>query len=113
MIERQVARRVAGQEQGNITPCEWSLAVPTVFDYLTQRAYGDGSPRATSSVLLFNDAGIFKAMLKDSDAKLCCWVAADSLAGLFAALEAALCDPKHEWRADRSQAGDKARRVIR
>ncbi len=113
MIQRQQNRRVAGQVTGSVEPCEMALMLPTVWDHLVSRVYADGTPRTPSSVLLFNDSGTFKAMLKDADAGLCCWVASNTLAGLFAALEAALLDPEHEWRQDRSKVGDQARRVKR
>lgn len=113
MIQRQQARLVAGKTEGNVVPCEWSLLLPTVFDYLTERQYANGDPRRTSTITLFNDGGVLKAVLKDQDAGLDCWVASDSFAGLWAALEAALNDPKHEWRTSRNQAGDKARRVVK
>lgn len=113
MIQRQQSRRVAGQVNGDMQPCEMALSVPTVWDYLTSRVYADGSARTPSSLLVFTDSGTFKAMLKDPDAGLCCWVASNTLAGVIAALEAALGDPEHEWRQDRSKVGDQARRVKR
>lgn len=111
MIQRQANRKVAGVTEGEVVPCALALQLPTLFDYLTQRRYADGSARQTSSVLIFEEGGILKGMLRDRDLGLCCWVAGNSLEGLFAALEAALGDPEHEWRVDRQAAGQKATRV--
>lgn len=113
MLERQQARKVAGVTATEVSPCDFAVKMPTVFDYLTQTRYADGSPRQTASLLLFNDQGTLKVMLRDRDAGLCCWVGGESLEGVFAALEAALCDPDHEWRVDRQTSGQKATRVKR
>lgn len=111
MIQRQVARKVAGVSAGSVEVCNLALQLPNVFEYMTATAYADGSARRTSSLLLFNDQGFLKAMLRDADAGLCCWVGGNSLEGVLAALEAALCDPEHEWRVDRQASGQKATRV--
>lgn len=113
MISKQTARRVQGAANAEVAPCAMAVQMPLLFDHLTQRRYDDGSPRRTSSLLLFNDEGTLKLMLREPDAGLCCWVGGESLEGVFAALEAALGDPEHEWRVDRQQPGQKATRVKR
>jgi len=111
MIKRLESRKVAGVSSSVVEVCNLALQLPTVFEYLTATAYADGTARRTSSLLLFNDAGTLKAMLRDQDAGLCCWVGGQSLEAVLAALEAALLDPDHEWRVDRQNPGQKATRV--
>lgn len=113
MLKRPEHRSSVAASNGAPDVCPMALQMPTVYQFLTERVYEDGSPRQPSSLLLFPDGAMFRLMLKDPDAKLCCWVSGRSLEGAFAALEAALGDPQHEWRADRQQVGDVAKRVKR
>lgn len=84
---------------------------PILWSYLTQNRWQDGSPRLTSSLLLFADDGVLKAMLRDREAGLCLWIAGATVSGLFDALEAAVSDAKADWRQDRQSKADSAKRV--
>lgn len=83
---------------------------PVTWDYLTQTRWEDGSARLTATLLLFASEGILKGMLNDRDAQQTLWVASGTVMGVFAALEAALGDERADWRQDRRQVGDQARR---
>jgi hypothetical protein len=111
MLEKKADRKVAGQEQACAPDPRALKECPTVWAYLTQTTWSDGTRRETSSVLMFQQDGMIKAMLRDADAGLCLWVAARSFYGAFSALEAALNDPNAEWRVDRRAEGQQARRV--
>lgn len=111
MLAKQMDRKVQGINATPVEACELALQVPTVFDYLGQNAWPDGSVRQTSSLLVFHQDGMFKGMLRDAEAGLCLWIAGKSLTGLLVSLEAALNDPHAEWRVDRQVAGQTARRV--
>lgn len=93
-----------------LTDPAFSGDYPLLWSYLTQNKWEDGSPRQTSSVLLFADDGVLKMMLRDRDAGLCLWVAGATVTGLFDAVEGALADAKADWRQDRVQKGDTAKR---
>lgn len=84
---------------------------PSLWAYLTQSAWEDGTPRLTSSLLLFEQDGFLKVMLRDRENGLCLWVAAPNLSSAFAAVELALSDPTVEWRLDRQAGHDSAKRV--
>lgn len=84
---------------------------PLLWSHLTQTAWEDGSPRVTSSLLLFAGDGSLKIMLRDRSQGLCLWIASPSLSDAFTAIELALGDPNTEWRLDRQVDGDKASRV--
>jgi len=84
---------------------------PLLWGYLTQSVWEDGTPRATSSLLLFEQDGFLKLMLRDRENGLCLWVAAPNLSSAFAAVELALSDPTTEWRLDRQAGNDQAKRV--
>lgn len=94
-----------------LTDHKFASDYPILWSYLTQNKWQDGSPRQTSSLLLFADDGILKGMLRDRDAGLCLWVAGATVSGLFDALEAAVSDSKADWRQDRQLKGDTARRL--
>lgn len=93
--------------------CEIALLAPTVYEWLTAETWEDGSPRTTGSVSIFSGDGVLKAVLKDRDAQQCLWVAAPSLTKLFAVLEASLTSPSADWRMERVQPGDQAKRTRR
>lgn len=93
-----------------LTDPRFSGDYPILWSYMTQTKWQDGSARATSSLLLFADDGVLKAMLRDRDAGLCLWVAGATVTGLFDALEAAVSDSRADWRQDRVKPGDQARR---
>jgi len=83
---------------------------PLLWSYLTQTAWEDGTARLTSSLLIFSDDGTLKGMLRDREAGLCLWVAGATFGGLLEALEGSLGDPRADWRQDRQQAGQTAKR---
>lgn len=87
---------------------------PTLWSYLTQSAWDDGSPRVTSSLLVFVQDGIMKGLLRDREAGLCLWVAAPGLSQLLGVLETNLGSSAADWRVDREQGkGQTAKRVKR
>lgn len=110
MLEKQPERRVADAVGRRVIDVRWAKEYPTLLDHLTQVEWSDGSKRQTSSLLVFADGGVCKAMLRDREAALCLWVACETVSGVFGVLEAALCDPRAEWRVDRQQDGQQASR---
>lgn len=101
----------AGSGPRPLTDPGFAGPYPLLWSFLTQNKWEDGSARQTSSVLMFSDDGVLKLMLRDRDAGLCLWVAAGTVMGLFDAVEAALGDPRADWRQDRVKPGDQASRV--
>lgn len=76
---------------------------PRLLEHLTSLSYSDGTPRQTSSLLIFADpmAGL-KCCLKDRQEGYACWVSGHSLEDLLLSLETCIDsgDPSH-WRLDR------------
>lgn len=89
------------QAVDTVTPERW----PVLYHYLTQTTWDDGSPRELASLLVFVDAGTWKAMCKDKDSGRCLWVAAPTFSALWDVMEAALGDPHADWRADKMASG--------
>jgi K+-transporting ATPase A subunit len=119
LIERIASFMLVKQNQPqppDLTPAKlrtdhWSLAHPTLWSYLTQWSWEDGSPRQTCSLLMFVADFTLKAMLRDPNTGLCLWVTAETMHELYEALEAKLCDPRADWRVDRKSPGQQAKRV--
>lgn len=110
MLERK-GKRLGGDDAETVLgDDEFAAAYPITYQYLTQRKWSDGSPRMTSSVLIFVDGPIAKVMLRDREEGLCMWCASDSLWRAFDVLEAKLADPAADWRQDRVEEGQTASR---
>lgn len=96
---------------GPPTDKEFQAKWPTVWDHLTQTKWEDGSPRATSTIGIYPDAGIIRVLFRDRDSGMMTWVALVHLSDLWQALESVLNDPGADWRVDRRLPGDQATRV--
>lgn len=83
---------------------------PTLFDYLTQTKWDDGTSRVTATLMIFAQDGLLKGMLRDRDAEQTLWVAADGFEKLLKLMDKAASDPDAEWRLERSKPGDTAKR---
>lgn len=91
-------------------PGSLRLRHPGLSEHLTATAYEDGTPRQTSTVLIFAAEGVWKATLRDREEGRCLWVAADSFDELWTVLEASVNDPAAVWRDDRLSGADTAKR---
>jgi len=78
---------------------------PTLFQFLTDDHWDDGSPREPGTLLLFADGGRFKACLNDRDSGSSVFVSGVSLEAILEALEEGLAGDSLEWRAKKPQGG--------
>lgn len=113
LLSKESDRRVVGGATGVVVDDKFAKTYPTLYAYLTQTAWPDGTVRETSSVSVFVDGNAVKCVLKDRSLGICLWATCPTFTGLYAVLEALLCDPAAEWRVDRQTAGQKATRVKR
>jgi hypothetical protein len=72
---------------------EW----PTVFAYLTDDIWEDGSGRERSTLLIFAE-DVFKCCLIDKDNDCTLWASGRTLEDLLSGLESRLVDPEADWR---------------
>jgi len=82
---------------------------PTLWEYLSGDAWDDGSPRETSTVLFFVEAGMCKACLNDRSLQRKCWSTGPSPEACLTSLEGALASGNVEWRADNGKPGARRR----
>ncbi len=109
-LKKDEVRKVEGGTNGVKDPGA-EKRFPRLFAHLTQTSWEDGTPRETSSVILFSQDGCYKAMLRDKAAALCLWVACPQLEKLLDVLEQSLADEKSVWRVDRAAGGQRSSRV--
>lgn len=76
---------------------------PHLGEYLAESAYEDGSPRVTSTLLVFAEDGWWKGCLKDRDNERSLWHSNDTLESLLDGLEELLATGRAEWRASPNQ----------
>jgi len=111
LLQKGASRKLAGGTSEVVTDPEWSVLYPLLFAHLTQTVWEDGSTRVVSTLTIFADGGMVKALLKDREGGCCLWAASKTFTDVPGILEALLADPAAEWRVDRVVAGQKASRV--
>lgn len=82
-------------------PDEIAAAHPTLWAFLTQDTWDDGSSRETGSMLLFADQGQLKCMLRDKANNACLWIAGASISQLLDVAEVKIVEVGADWRRDR------------
>lgn len=112
-LKRPAGTPVAGTPIIRLEECQFALLAPTLWEWLVNDRWDDGSPRTPGSITIFTGDGLFKSVVKDKDASACLWCAAPSLEKLLGVVEASLTSPTAEWRADRTKPGDVAKRLPR
>lgn len=112
-LKKAAERKVDGQSTVPLMGGKFALDYPGIWDHLTQTAWEDGSPRVPSSILIFEQDGSLKLMLRDKSAGLCLWVAGRTFEALLLACEMGINDPATEWRQDRQNGGGPAKRTKR
>jgi len=111
MLKNRAPAHVSADRPADAVPEGFTEAYPVLWEYLTQTSYGKDGPRIPSSVSVFMQAGKWTACLTEKNWGLILFATADRLEQLPEALNARLADPRADWRQDRKQASDKAKRV--
>lgn len=85
-------------------------ACPALSSYVTKDEFDDHTKRLTSSLTIFCDEGVLKAVLNDREAGESLWVSAPGFMTLIHALEKKLALGDGEWRKNRTRGDGKGRR---
>lgn len=80
----------------------WGKPYPTILEFLTLTQWEDGTQRATGTLTLMAENGVFKCSLRDRDAGCYCFVSGKSPTTLLEALEKGLAGNSLDWRPDRA-----------
>jgi len=102
---RRQAAEAAASVAGSVAACDRSFAdrYPALHEWLTLTR-DDVGQRMTATLLLFAEAGRFKACFCDRQADASFFRSSESVEGLWSALESALADGSADWRARRQAA---------
>lgn len=87
-----------------------AVLTPTLWAMLADVSWEDGSPRTTSTMTVFAEAGLVKLCLNDRDGGATAWASAASFELACEALEARLKDGSLEWRRAGPRTAGKGRR---
>lgn len=79
---------------------------PTLFAYLTDRNWGDGSARLTSTILIFVENGVLRVCINDRDNNRSAFVTGVTLEDALNTVETKLCGETMEWRFKQSFNGN-------
>lgn len=85
----------------SVRACEnsgWLEGSPTLFEFLTQRDWPDGSLREPGTLLVFTEDGHFKACLNDRDSGHSAFASGRTPTDLLEVLEKGLTENGLEWR---------------
>lgn len=89
------AARPAGPAMSGEEEARW----PLVAAHLTQRAWDDGQPRSTSTLLFFEEDGMIKVCLNDRDEGRSVFLTGRGVLDALDTLELGLVEDNLTWRA--------------
>lgn len=101
-----VARRSIGDslEPSSSSPSlspAFREALPTLYEYLFHEVFDDGTPRVTSSLSIFTEAGALKLALNDREQDLVAFLTIEDVQSGLETLESRLCADSLDWRPSR------------
>jgi hypothetical protein len=106
-ISRRVATAASDGGEPQAGGGSWVKPFPALVEFLTLPKWEDGAVRATGTILVFIEDGIWKGCLRDRDQSLVAFVAAPTPEGILAAADKGLRGNDLDWRAQRPWDGRK------
>lgn len=110
---RCYVRKPQAEDRGEVSALrfvaesEWTAAYPHLFEWLVEDRWDDGTVRETGTVLLFTEAGRWKACLNDRALGRSCFLSGETPEGLLQSLDDGLGSSGLEWRAKPPRAPSK------
>ena len=98
VLKKREVKSSSSGAAGSPEADQLSSALTGLWEMLCSTRYPDGSPRASSTLLVFVESGQVKACLNDRDQGMSAWVTASSLWGALAALESGIQGDSLDWR---------------
>jgi len=83
---------------------------PTVWTFLTDSKWDDGSRRERATILIIADGGVIKLWMGDKACNRSCWVTGESLEQAFTILEEQLSTSSCAWRPMENNQRNRGRR---
>jgi len=94
-----------GPGSGEVAVCEFAIAYPDLYSFLTLARWPDGSARSLGTILVCVEGGSVKGWLNDKDGGLSCWLSAGTLTDLWRRMDAVCGGGEADWRTPRPQGG--------
>jgi len=104
----EASKKKAARREQRVAPQDESFGAlyPAMWEFFTETKWGKDEPRETSTLLVFVEAGMWKACFNDRDQERTMWASNATFEGLLASLEAKIASGEDDWR-------DKARNDVR
>jgi len=80
---------------------DFTSLLPALSEHLILTQYMDGTPRQTSTLLIFVDEGVLKLCLSDREVGRTCFVTGRTFEEALKTLDAGLVDDTLDWRTKR------------
>lgn len=109
----QFIQKFASRPEDPFVPaqvCGMAATFPALHEFLSLSFWDEGDSRETGTLLLCYGDGRFRAMLHDRDGQRSSWLSAETLEGLWHALEMGLRSGDLEWRPDQGKKGQSSRK---
>lgn len=78
---------------------EFKADFPSLFAFIHDRNYDDGSARLTGGISFYNKAGMLTASVNDNDRGLVAYVSAATWLELIFKINEGICDDSLDWKA--------------
>lgn len=88
----------------------WQKNYPTLWEFMSQTTFEDGSERRLPTVTIFVGADGIQACLNDREQGLAAFVTGVTLDAVWAALEKGLREDQLDWRRSQQQYGKKSKK---
>lgn len=88
----------SGKSNSFLEPCKTMQQLPSLWSFLTQAEWEDGSSRQTGTLTLMVQDGMAKICVNDRDSESSCFVSGSSFTTLFKVVDTALAEGKLEFR---------------
>jgi len=109
-IKRRSEAASGGDGPVAVPVTAWQKAHPHLWEFLSLAQYEDGSERRLPTITLFLSATGLQACLNDRDQGVAAFVTANTLDGLWSALEKGLREDSLDWRRSTPPASQKKSR---
>lgn len=96
---RKPAESPDGVHLGQLLSCEFGSQFPSLWSFLTDIEFDDGTARQTGTVLLVVDDARAKVWLNDRAEGLSCWVSGSTLLDALESADRGLRNGGLDWRA--------------
>ena len=95
------------QTSAMAAPGQWGKVYPSLWAFLADPAFDDGTPRTTGTVMLFCEQGRLKAWVHDREMERTAFLTAADPEDLFAHLNDGLETDDMDWRSTARKQGGK------